>query len=87
MNGGARGFRELFRVVLGDAWLRQFETFIAGMDGIRFFLQIELRKSLRPSFQPAMVFILPVRWSFWEPPGLGFDAVFRSKALLKVAQN
>ena len=31
-NGGARGFREVFRVVLGDAWLREFVTFIAGMD-------------------------------------------------------
>ena len=31
-NGGARGFREVFRVVLEDAWLGQFVTFIAGMD-------------------------------------------------------
>ena len=35
-NGGARGFREVFRVVLGDAWLREFVTFIAGMDVMSF---------------------------------------------------
>ena len=44
-------------------------------------LEVELLKSLRPSFQPARVFILPVRWSFWKLPWPSSD-VFRPKALV-----
>ena len=37
-NGGARGLREVFRIVFGDAWLRESEKSIAGKDAINFVL-------------------------------------------------